>query len=228
MGKSFFITGTDTGIGKTFVTSLIALTLKERGVDVGVMKPVETGCTEEAGEFIAADAARLKEAAEAKDEMELIAPCRFALPAAPSIAARAEGREITFAPIKRAYNTLCTRHDLLLVEGVGGLLVPINDQETVADLITTLDLPSIIVAGSHMGTINHTLLTVEGARNRGITVAGLIFNFYSKEGEPAIEEITRITGLPVLGKIPRLEIDASLYSIKESLDLSPLLDDGGP
>ena len=227
MGRSFFITGTDTGIGKTFITSLIALTLKERGVDVGVMKPVETGCREEEGELKAEDAAHLKEAAEVEDEMELIAPYRFALPAAPSIAAREAGKEITFAPIKRAYDVLRARHDLLLVEGVGGLLVPINDKETVADLITTLDLPALIVAGSHLGTINHTLLTVESARNRGITVAGLLFNLYRSEGEAAIEEITRITGLPVLGRITRLQVDAPPSSITASLDLSPLLNDGG-
>ncbi len=223
MAHSFFITGTDTGIGKTFITALIATALREQGIDVGVMKPVETGCRDEGGSLIPSDATLLKEAAKTEDALDLINPFRFRLPAAPSIAAREEGAVIECGSIKDSFELLAERHDTLLVEGVGGLMVPMNKSETVADLIKLLSIPVIIVAGTQLGTINHTILTVSTARQHGIDITGIIFNHYTEDGESAVGEIVRFTGLPIIGKVPTQENKTPLEDLIAALDISLFL-----
>lgn len=223
MNRGFFITGTDTGIGKTFVTALIAASLRERDIDVGVMKPVETGCVTEGGRLVPGDALLLKEAAKARDELDLINPYRFRLPASPSIAARKEGIVIECGSIRDSFDLLTERHDILLVEGVGGLMVPLNGKETVADLIRLLAIPTIIVSGTQLGTINHTLLTVSTARQHGIEVAGIIFNRYSEDEENAVGEIARFTGLPLLGRVPTRNNETPLEYLSTALDISLFL-----
>jgi dethiobiotin synthetase len=223
MAHSFFITGTDTGIGKTFITTLIATSLRELGIDVGVMKPVETGCRGKGGDLIPSDATLLKEAAKTEDALDLINPFRFRLPAAPSIAAREEGAVIECGSIMDSFELLAERHDTLLVEGVGGLMVPMNKSETVADLIKLLSIPVIIVAGTQLGTINHTILTVSTARQHGIDIAGIIFNHYTEDGESAVGEIVRFTGLPIIGKVPTQENKTPLEDLIAALDISLFL-----
>src|SRR3990170_290150 len=175
--KGYFITGTDTGVGKTFVTAGIAVVLKEKGVNVGVMKPVETGCAEKERELEPQDALFLKKAAGVSDELDLINPYRFKACLAPSIASKLEGKNIDLNRIKECYDTLASKHSLMLVEGAGGLLTPINEAYTVADLIKLLNLPIIIIAASRLGMLNHTLLTVRHAQSIGIRVAGIILNY---------------------------------------------------
>ncbi|HKK52634.1 MAG TPA: dethiobiotin synthase [Myxococcota bacterium] len=170
--RGLFVTGTDTGVGKTRVGCALARGLREAGVDVGVMKPAETGVPATGPE----DANALRAAAGVDDPIELICPLRFALPAAPEVAARAEDREAPLGPVHEAFETLSSRHAFMLVEGAGGLLVPFDAQTDMSDLARALDLPVLIVARAALGTINHTRLTLEAAEARGLDVLGVVIS----------------------------------------------------
>lgn len=204
---AIFITGTDTGVGKTYVACALAHALRQRGVDVGVMKPIATGCTPDAsGRLVSEDALALSEAARSKDPMELINPEAFAPPLAPSVAARLSGRTLDIQRLMRAFRELRTRHQVLLVEGVGGLLVPISEHHTVRDLAQKLALPLLIVARNALGTINHTALTVEASRTAGLEVLGIVLNRHPGllADDPSVEtnaeEIERLSGARVLAR----------------------------
>jgi len=167
-----FITGTDTDVGKTYVTCAIARGLRNAGVDVGVMKPAETGVPETGP----ADALALREAAGVNDPIDLICPLQYLMPAAPNAAARAEGRDVPIEKIESAYRDLAKRHELMLVEGAGGLLVPVDDESDMGDLAKRLELPVLVVARAALGTINHTLLTVEALEQRSIPIIGVVIS----------------------------------------------------
>lgn len=175
-----FVTGTDTGVGKTVVSCAIAAWLRSQGVDVGVMKPVATGGARlDAGgrrRWLSDDARRLAEAAGVRDPWPMINPVCFGEPLAPCTAAARAGRSIELGKVDRAFSCLQQRHDMLIVEGVGGLLVPLTRRATVADLARRLGLPLLIVARPNLGTMNHTLLTIEAARRHGLAIAGVLFN----------------------------------------------------
>lgn len=224
--RGFFITGTDTGVGKTFVTAGIAAVLKEKGVNVGVMKPVETGCAEKGGELEPQDALYLKNAAGVSDELDLINPYRFKAPIAPAAAAVLEGKTIDLSKIKKSYEALSSKHQLMFVEGAGGILVPLNEKETIADLVKVLQLPLIVIAESRLGTINHTLLTVKYAQSIGIVVAGVILNHVSLSPGESLSanraEIQRFANLPVVGEMPLCDADRAPKMIKKYLNLSLL------
>lgn len=228
--KGFFITGTDTGVGKTFVTAGIVSTLREKSVNVGVMKPVETGCPEKDGKLEPQDALYLKNAAGVSDELDLISPYRFKAPLAPSIASRVEGKIIELNRIKECYYKLASRHSIMFVEGAGGLLAPINENETVADLIKLLNLPLIIIAASRLGAINHTLLTVRYAQSVGIEVKGIILNYPALSVEETLSanqaEIKRLANIPVLGELPFCDMDRAPKMVKKYLKLSLLGQEG--
>ena len=162
-----FVTGTDTGVGKTVVTAALALALKARGVDVGVVKPVQTGD---------GDAGTLKSWAGLAEEPEEIAPFSFRAPLAPLIAARLEGRTLALGEVVARVRTLAERHEVVLIEGAGGLLVPVGPGWTIADLAAALGLPLLVVARAGLGTVNHTLLTIEVARRAGLEVAAVVLN----------------------------------------------------
>ncbi len=237
MKRGYFITGTDTGVGKTFVASLIARAMKDNGVDVGVMKPVETGCRVKGGVLTPRDALTLKGSAGSGDSLNIINPYRFKKPLAPNVAAGLEGVKINFSKIKNCYGILSKAHEIMLVEGAGGLLAPVNGGGNFADLILFLKLPLIIVAPSRIGVINQTILTVEAALSRGIPVKGVILNNHlAPKKDPSrrfnSSEIERLTGLPVLcevpfmGKAPGIKTGASFFkkgSPYGMLDLKPLL-----
>lgn len=224
--KGFFITGTDTCVGKTFVTAGIAAVLKEKGVNVGVMKPVETGCPEKDGKLEPQDAIFLKNMSSVDDDMDLINPYRFNAPLAPAVASRVEGKTVELNRIKECYDKLASRHSMMFVEGAGGLLAPINENETVADLIKLLNLPIIIIAASRLGAINHTLLTVRYAQSIGIEVKGIILNYPSLSIDETLStnqaEIKRLTSIPVLGELPFCDIDRIAKMVKKYLKLSLL------
>lgn len=211
MNYSYFITATDTGAGKTFVASSIARALRLKGVDVGVMKPVESGCTGIDGSLVPEDAVALKAASSSEDAIEEICPYRLSQPISPHLAARLSGVRIDFEVIKSGYRKLSSRHEIMLVEGAGGLLAPLTDDKTVADLVVALRLPVIIAATSKLGVINHALLTVEAARNRGIEVRAIILNGNSEASDGSTKynskEIERITGLRVFD-FPRAKKEA--------------------
>ena len=208
--RGCFITGTDTGVGKTFVARAIAGALKRGGLDVGVMKPVESGCATKDGKLIPSDALALKEAAGADDPIDVINPYRFAAPVAPNVAARLEDKEIDLSIIKKLYGELSVKHDIMIVEGAGGLLSPVTDTENAAEVAALLDLPLIVVAPSTLGVINHTLLTLRAAEEYKLPVLGVILNHPSPidPADPStqynLEEIKRLAGVPVLGELPYL------------------------
>jgi adenosylmethionine-8-amino-7-oxononanoate aminotransferase len=205
MNKGVFITGTDTGIGKTVVSAGLTLSLKHKGLDVGVMKPIQSGGREDT-EF-------LIKASGVKDEIELINPCYFQKPLAPLTASEIEGIKIDITTIRTSFDELCKRHDFVIVEGIGGLLVPLNEDYFVSDLILELNIPAIIVSSPGLGTINHTLLTIRHAKEIGIEIAGIIFNkskrvvrqvhhSLAEKTNPSI--IERLSGIPILGTLPHV------------------------
>lgn len=199
-----FVTGTDTGVGKTVVACALARALRARGVDVGVMKPCETGV----GPDGPPDARALLAASGAGDVIEDVCPQPFALPAAPSVAAAAEGRAVDLARIRTAYGALRARHAFLLVEGAGGLLVPIAPAYTMADLARELGLPLLVVARAALGTINHTLLTLEAAEGRGLSLAGVVVSYASGPLSPGesrnLDALREALGPRLLGEVPHL------------------------
>ena len=199
MAQGIFITGTGTEIGKTVIAGGLAAALKQAGTDVGVMKPISTGDT--------ADARFLKHAAQVDDELSLINPIYLRHPLAPSVAARIEDREIDLSRVETAFAELQQRYDFVIVEGVGGIAVPIRDDFLVAQLIQRLALPILIVATTGLGTLNHTLLTVTFAQQFNIQIAGIVLNGLRSESAGLAEatnpvEIEKLTGIPVVGVVP--------------------------
>ena len=199
MAQGIFITGTGTEIGKTVIAGGLAASLKQSGMNVGVMKPIGTGDT--------ADAQFLKYAAQVDDELSVINPIYLRHPLAPSVAARIENREIDLSCIGTAFAALQQRYDFVIVEGVGGIAVPIRDDFLVVHLIHKLELPVLIVAEAGLGTLNHTLLTVAFARQFNLQVVGIVLNRRSSETAGIAEatnpvEIEKLTGIPVIGTVP--------------------------
>ncbi len=178
MLPGFFITGTGTDVGKTYVGALIAKSLHQAGHRVGVYKPAASGCRREGEELISDDAMTLWHAAGRPGTLDRVCPQRFAAPLAPHLAARAEGREIDRQLLRNGLNYWRNRSDILLLEGAGGLLAPIGDNEYFADLARDFGFPLVIVSKNALGTINHTLLTLHAAKTLpgGLPVAGVILN----------------------------------------------------
>ena len=199
MAQGIFITGTGTEIGKTVIAGGLAAALKQAGTNVGVMKPISTGDT--------ADAGFLKHAAQVDDELSLINPIYLRHPLAPSVAARIEGSEIDLSRVETAFAELQQRYDFVIVEGVGGIAVPIRDDFLVAQLIKQLKLPILIVATVGLGTLNHTLLTVAFAQQFNIPITGIVLNGLRSESAGLAEatnpvEIEKLTGIAVVGVVP--------------------------
>jgi dethiobiotin synthetase len=205
-----FVTGTDTGVGKTVVGCAIAEALRRRGIDVGVMKPIETGV----GAQGPLDAIALIEAAGVNDPIELVCPQRFELPAAPNVAAAREGRSVDVPAIRAAFQTLGARHAFLLVEGAGGLLVPIASDFTMADLMAEMELPILVVARGTLGTVNHTLLTLEAIERRGLPLAGVVVSHGPRRIAGAEEEnlvaLRELLGTRLVGEIEPVSPEASV------------------
>ena len=208
MKYGVFITGTDTGVGKTLVTAALALHLKKRGLTVSVMKPIETGVS--AGREAQSDAARLRTIIESEEPLGAIRPYSFELPVAPLAAAQQEGQTINPDTIKKVYHLLSSRYDCMVVEGIGGIRVPITTKSSVTELIKSLRLPVIVVGRSGLGGINHALLTIETLQRLKIPIIALVLN----HTEPARSALTRMqarttleilrkqAGIPVLGPLP--------------------------
>lgn len=215
MGNDFFVTGTDTGIGKTVFTALAVAFAAGKGKS-GVMKPVQTGCVERKEGLIAPDLQFVRRACGdifAEKALDLMAPVRLKMPASPHLAAAKEGKEIEIKTIIQAYRELSGRFDNLFIEGAGGLLVPITEDYLMVDLMRELDLPVILVSRSGLGTINHTLLSLEVLESRGLNIAGVVFNDSHPKTRGVIEKdnsriIKKISGCPLLGRIPHIpELD---------------------
>jgi dethiobiotin synthetase len=204
MADGIFVTGTDTGVGKTYVSAIALVQLRSAGIDVGAMKPVETGCAEVKGELVPADALALSEAAAAGDDMRLVAPLRYKTPVAPFVAARLEGRPIDPLVILGAFAKLSLDHSFVLVEGAGGALVPLTKSHTMLDLAVELALPVLVVAASRLGGLNHSLLTLEACRARGVEIAGLVLNRMTPDADGA--QRTNADALRELVREPVVEL----------------------
>ncbi|MBI5235571.1 MAG: dethiobiotin synthase [Deltaproteobacteria bacterium] len=176
MSRSFFITGTDTGVGKTFIARGLATAFMDMGLCVGVMKPVETGCRVKKGSLMPTDALMLMEAASSTDPLDVVNPYRFKTPVAPNIAARLERKKINLEKIINAFKTIAAKHDVTLVEGAGGILSPVTNDISNADLAQLLGLSVIIVVPSRIGAVNQALLAIEATRTRGIDIAAVALN----------------------------------------------------
>ena len=174
MGIGVFLTGTDTAVGKTMVTAALARHLCKHLPSIGVMKPIETGVPSSALHH--SDGYRLAMAAGSHDEPHLVTPYRFQRPAAPLAAAQQSSQPISLAEITRCYKTIAERHPITLVEGVGGLLVPIGETWDVRDLIVELGLAVIVVGRTALGGINHARLTMEALHARRIQILALVLN----------------------------------------------------
>jgi dethiobiotin synthetase len=220
--KALFVTATDTGVGKTEVTCALARAFSRRGQRVAVMKPVETGGGDDAEKLIAATGRAL--------ELSHVRPYAFPLPASPEAAAHAAGAPyVDIGNIRRAFDSLARDADLVLVEGAGGLLLPLGGGRSMADLARALALPILIVARPALGTITHTLLTVEAARARGLRVAGVVFSRSNDRVGPeeastpaAIERHGKVR---IFGTLPFGELDAEqhlqLDALEAALGIAP-------
>lgn len=223
MGSGIFITGTDTGVGKTFVACGLAALFRECGYRVGVMKPVETGCLEKDGQLVPEDAIRLKEASGCDELLEKICPYRFKDPLAPSVAAERSGVAIDIDVIWKLYGEIGSKHDITIVEGAGGLLVPILPHYTYADLARLLKLPVLVVAANRLGAINHLLLTLEHAACRDLRVLGYVLNNLESQTSLAAETnadaLRFLTAVPCLGEIPNInDFKAKRTFFEEAID----------
>ena len=209
MGGGILITGTDTGVGKTFVACGLAALLRDCGYRVGVMKPAETGCAERNGELFAEDAVRLKEASGCDAPLEKICPYQLREPLAPSIAAERAGVKIDIDHLLAVYNEISAKHDLTFVEGAGGLMVPLLPSYTYADLAKVLKLPLVVVAANKLGVINHLLLTLEHASCKGLRVLGYVLNQIdgplSLAAQTNREVLVNLSAAPCLAELPFLE-----------------------
>lgn len=178
MSRGLFITGTGTGVGKTYVAALITRSLVASGKRVGVYKPVASGCEMLAGELVSPDAVTLWEAAGKPSTLAQVCPQQFAAPLAPHLAARAEGRRVDAKLLRSGLEFWRESSDIVLVEGAGGLMSPISDDDYNADLAEEFGYPLIIVAENMLGTINATLQTliVADTFREGLTIAGVVLN----------------------------------------------------
>ena len=206
MSAGIFITATDTEVGKTVVTAGLARAIAARGINAGVMKPVASGGKKAGNKIVSEDALFLAGSINS-DDLDLINPVTLELPLSPFAASRLGNADVDINKIKMAFLKLSGKYDFLLVEGIGGLLVPIRKDYSAADMASEMGLPIIIVARLNIGTINHTLLTVNEALRRGLSIKGIIFNC-AKNGDAGPAEktnpdlIKELSGMPILGTLP--------------------------
>lgn len=219
MTTSYFITATDTGVGKTLVTGALAWCLRERGEDVGCYKPVQSGdlLHDETG-----DVCRLQALAGLTDPVERIGRYAFAEPLAPRLAAERAGSPLMLDDLLSAFAEVRGDHARWLVEGAGGLAVPLTTDATVADFAAQLGFPLLIVARANLGTVNHTVLTVRYAESLGLSVAGVILSG-GKGAEHDLSEsfnatyIEEYANVPILGHVPWLGDQPSVQSVRDSV-----------
>ena len=204
-----FITATDTEVGKTVVTCALAAHLREAGLRVGVCKPLASGCRRDREGLVSEDAEALAHFADCRHPLSVICPLRFVPPVAPAVAAEAARVAIDFQPLADSLHRIAADCDIMIIEGVGGLLAPIDPSDpkrTVLDLIKAIGYPAIVVTRASLGTLNHTTMTVRLLRDAGCAVAGLIVNGYDPDsGDAAMatnrDWLAKMTGRPVLATV---------------------------
>jgi dethiobiotin synthetase len=202
-----FITGTDTGVGKTLVAGAIARILVDNGLKVGVFKPIATGCRNSREGLVSSDAEFLAYCADCDYPLSTVNPVTYLTPAAPIVAVDYEGREINFEEINSAYNYICQTCQLVIVEGIGGVRVPVTEDIDVLDMAAGFQLPVVIVCRPQLGTINHTLLTIDAIRSKNLSIAGVVINGYNASSEEpaeasAAQVIARCGNVDILAVAP--------------------------
>ena len=226
--KPLFVTATDTDIGKTYVCAGLAYALKKSGIDVGIMKPFACGVKQKIG-FSSNDLTILTNAAMVDDAEDIINPFFFPIPASPYTAAKNLGVKIDVEHVMECFRKLDEIHDIVLVEGIGGIMTPILKDYAIIDLIKDLMANTIIVTSSKIGTVNHTVLTCNMCKNMNIPIKGLIINNFDSTGYPIPElerDLSTLTDLPVLCSLPHMKkFNLSNYSalIQEKMDISALV-----
>jgi dethiobiotin synthetase len=201
--SGWFITGTDTGVGKTIIAGALAKLVRDRGLRVGVFKPVATGCRRDLRlGLVCEDAEFLAHCADAREDLATINPVRYAGDLAPMAAAEHTRRDIDWEAIDRSWDRIRGANQWVVVEGAGGLLVPIDRKHDMADLAKRVGLPLIIVARPGLGTINHTLLTIEAARRRKLEIAAVVISGY----HPASATLAEETNPDVIARLAKIKI----------------------
>ena len=207
--NGFFITGTDTDIGKTALSALLLAELRRRGLNAAPMKPAQTGCKNNSVPDLDFSLSMAQMTVSAEDYARM-SPCRFEPACSPHLAAELAGTEIQLNTLTAAARALSADYDLILPEGAGGILVPINRRETMLDLMKALNLPVLLAARPGLGSVNHTLLSTQALRATGLNIAGIVL-IESKPAEHGFIEIDNVTtieqfsGVPILGTIPYCE-----------------------
>ncbi|MEN6386695.1 MAG: dethiobiotin synthase [Phycisphaerales bacterium] len=220
--KGLFITATDTGVGKTLVSGAIAKLLTARGKKVGVLKPIATGCKKIKGKLISQDAEFLSDCIGDKLPLDLINPIRYQIPASPLACEKAEKKKVQLKDIFSAYEQIRRKSDFVIVEGIGGAKVPLTGSYDVLDLAKDLKLPVVIVARAKLGTINHTLLTVEAVRQKGLLLAGIVINGYDEKTVDYAEKsnaviIKKVGKVKILAVVPydkKVNVEKKIVSQK--------------
>ena len=224
MTKAYFITGTDTDIGKTYIATALIEYFVSLGSKTIAMKPISAGCEVINGQLKNEDALQLLAASNIEVAYNLVNPYAYAPAIAPHIAANLAGETISIANIQAAFAQLTVLADVVIVEGAGGFLVPINDSETIADLSLALNIPVILVVGMRLGCINHALLTVQSIENKGLKIAGWIANEIDS-AMPYLQEniasLVRRINAPYLGFVA-WQKDAGVDKIYSQLNLEVL------
>jgi dethiobiotin synthetase len=206
--RGLFITGTGTGVGKTYVAALIARAVKESGKRVGVYKPAASGCEWREGRLVSADAEKLWESAGRPETLEQVCPQAFAAPLAPHLAARAEGKEVDIALLRDGLKLWRETSDFIVVEGMGGLMSPVSEEDYNADLAAQFGFPLVVVTANELGTINATLQTLIAASTfrDGLIVAGIVLNSpRQRTGDPSTasnwDELAQRCVAPLLASV---------------------------
>jgi dethiobiotin synthetase len=207
--RGIFITGTDTDVGKTWVAAGLTAALRQKGVAAVYFKPVQSGCTRDGERLIPTDAVFARTLAGLSEPLDALTPIALELPLAPGVAAAQAGVTVDLERIAAGLRDLAGRYEFFVVEGAGGLYVPlVGTHFLVLDLIRWFRLPLAVVAHSGLGTINHTVLTVKAAQVAGIKVAGVILNRYPEKPGLAARTnpgvIEALTGVPILARVPEV------------------------
>lgn len=227
--KGLFITATDTGVGKTMITGAIARILTDEELQVGVFKPIATGCGRGTYGLVSADAEYLSMCINNVDPVTIINPVSYETPAAPIVCEHRENRPVDFEAVSSIYQSLCQRKDIVLVEGIGGVRVPISDGVDVLTLMREFSLPVVVVARPNLGTINHTLLTVDAIRAAGLFVAGIVINGFNTAtagvAEETVAEVLRKwTKAPILAVVPHDPLSSVEHGKLGQVVLDALID----
>lgn len=230
--KGLFITATDTGVGKTIIGAALASIIRRSGVDVGVMKPFASADKVFSRKHKSEDVALLAKAAQVTDPDEQINPFFYQVPTAPFVASKLNFKnKVNISYALKIYHTLCAKHDFMIVEGIGGVMVPLTKKKYIANFAKSLGLSTIIVSSSKLGTINHTLLTIKVCKCFGLNPIGIIINGIEEKNDSlvkdkVIEAIEELSDVKILGVIPflkTLNLSKMRLTIERNLDINEIL-----